>query len=300
MRKSRRVKSGPPCPHMQLIFRLSSLFGLSPLVFEKGNSKFSYILAAYSIIFTCVVAFIGWLDFYFSSKIYNDFSVSIIARMNIFIYSALQISSLIDAYINAAEYGRIFEQLKVIDGKLTAIGALKFQSLNWSNLFLMAVMIFLYFVVGLTMSQDVFTVFRYTTISSYTLVCAQVIIVESHILSRYELVIRTLSQLNDSSQNTNDIVDILLSINHRLSRIVNAFSSCYRLQLLFLTTFTFCFVSSRLYFVYFFHNKLTTNLLIFYLISFACVQFLRITRCSSAIMDKVKCRLNSLLSLIAV
>lgn len=77
----------------------------------------------------------------------------------------------------------------------------------------------------------------------------------SHILSRYEFVVRTLGQLKDSPQNTNERVETLLDVNHQLSRVVNTFSSCYRFQFLVLATYTLVFVASRLYFIFLYRKK---------------------------------------------
>lgn len=296
VRASRRrtVERCPQCPQLQLIFRLSSSLGLSPLVFEKGKSRFSCILALHSILILCITTCTGIVNVFSNIMFFNNISLATITLINVQINIALQISSVIAAYFNASEYGRIFELLEEIDTKLSTIGVLKVHRLHWSTKPLEILMVSVHFVVAIAIRTEFSALFYLLGFASYILICSQIFEIGSHIISRYDLVLQTLGQLKDPSRNTNDTVETLLIINNQLTRVVNVFSSCYRLQLLVLTTFTFFMISSRLYFIYFFF-KMYNILRVLYFTSFVCFYFFRIARCSSIIMNKVKHSFSNLL-----
>ncbi|CAH1397702.1 unnamed protein product [Nezara viridula] len=202
VRKSRRkLEDGSLCPHVQLVFRLSSLLGLSPLVFENGESRFSYPRAVYSIIILCITLFFGFLNFEFVLYFFNDVSLLIIALLNIAIYISLPISSVIDTFRNVSDYGHIFEELRIIDSQLSAIGVLKVHRQNWSTWLLEILMISIYFIITLPLRWDFAFFFHCIGMTTYALVCCQLKAVGRHILSRYDLVVHTLDQLKNTQHN---------------------------------------------------------------------------------------------------
>ncbi|CAH1397697.1 unnamed protein product [Nezara viridula] len=219
MKSRRRSEVSLPCPHVQLVFRLSSLLGLSPLVFENGESRFSYPRAVYSITISCVIVSFGILNFC-NLLSFNDFSLAIISLMNTPLYFALRVSPLIDIYRNATRYRQLFEELRMIDVKLSAIGILKIHRLDWSTKFLTILIASPYFIFGISLIPDFTFLYHTIAISGYLLMSLQISTVGGHILSRYDLVLDTLGQLKKiPHHNIASIVETLLYVNHQLSGV---------------------------------------------------------------------------------
>ncbi|CAH1397700.1 unnamed protein product, partial [Nezara viridula] len=224
VRKSRRkLDGGLPSLHLRLVFRLSAMFGLSPLVFEYGKSRFSYTRGLYSIFISCVILWFGYLNFYFVLNLFNDNSLTIIALINIPVYLSLPISSVLDAFSIASEYGYIFQELKMIDGELSAIGVLKVLRPDWSARLFQISSLSAHYILVIIMRPDLSAMFHFIGIASYTLMCSQIIAIGCHILSRYDLVVNTLSQLKSTQHSINNKVETLLAVNHQLSKVSQQF-----------------------------------------------------------------------------
>ncbi|KAE8573128.1 Gustatory receptor 40b [Halyomorpha halys] len=286
--RRRRVKDIPLCYHVQFVFRLSALFGMSPLKFQKGKSKFSYTLGIYSIFISFFILYLGIINFLFTLEFFNDKALAIIMISSIPIYTALQISSVIDSFFNSSGFGYIIEELKIIDKQLFATGVRKEHRRHWLNRLLEIFMTLLYLALEILIQRKFSYSFLQLGTICYALISSQIVALGSHILSRYEFILHTLGQLKDMPQNLNNMIENLLGINHQLFKIVNIFSSCYRLQFLVLTTYTLLFVTSRLYFIF---TLGVGNIFCFFIIfeiAFYCTLFARTIRCTSSIMKKSK------------
>ncbi|KAE8573127.1 Gustatory receptor 40a [Halyomorpha halys] len=286
--RRRRVEKVPLCNHVQLVFRLSALFGMSPIKLEKRKSKFSYTLAVYSIFISFLILYLGIINFLFTLEFFNDKALAIIMISSIPIYTALQISSVIDSFFNASGFGYIIEELKIIDKKFFAIGVKKEHRHHWFN-GLMEIFMTTFYIVCDTSFRNHFS-FSFLQLGTicYALISSQIFSLGSHILSRHELILHTLEQLNGIPQNINHMIENLLGINHQLFKIINTFSSCYRLQFLVLTTYTLHFVTSRLYIIFLLEGVNVLRVFLLYTIIYYCIIFGRIIRCSSFIMKKSK------------
>ncbi|KAE8573129.1 Gustatory receptor 39 [Halyomorpha halys] len=288
--RRKRLGEGPLSNHLQLVFQLSALLGLSPLKFEKGKSKFSYALASYSIFIGCISIYFGFLNLYYNFNIMNNTSLAYIALLTIPIYTGLQLASIIDAFSNPSEYGTLFEILKIVDTKLSAISVHKVLRLDWSTRLTEIFVIIIFIILAVTNRPNVSVLFMILGTTRFVLLSSQIVAICSQIVSRYELVVDTLHQWKDMPQNITNRIETLLDVNHQLSRIVNIFSSCYKLQLLVLATITFVYITSRLFLSIFHYvrDRSFTFISAICVVICYCIVFLRIIRCSSTIVKKSK------------
>ncbi|CAH1397696.1 unnamed protein product [Nezara viridula] len=73
---------------------------------------------------------------------------------------------------------------------------------------------------GVASGLNIVFLYHFIVLTSYTLMCSQIIAIGCHILSRYDLVVHTLAQLKNTQHNINNKVETLLVVNHQLSRVL--------------------------------------------------------------------------------
>ncbi|CAH1397687.1 unnamed protein product, partial [Nezara viridula] len=282
--RRRGLEGGSLCPHLQLMFRLSALLGLSPLVFENGKSRFSYVLAPYSVIISCLlVRFNGLVPnafLLYRFMVLTSYTLicsqiiaigsHILSRYDLVVHTLDQLKNTQHNINNKVETllavnHQLFSSLKSLykmesirrikkprrrgleDGLLCPHVQLVFRL---SSLLGLSPLVFEkgesrfsyvlapYSFALAALEPNCFLLYRFILLTSHTLISSQIAAVGCHILSRYDLVVHTLGQLKNRPHNINNKVETLLAVNHQLSRVVDTFASCYRLQLLFLEELT--------------------------------------------------------------